>query len=167
MYLCIGDIMAKESVEALITGGKASAAPPLGPALGPLKVNIGQVVADINEKTKDFAGMQVPVTVIVDTDTKEYSISIGTPPASALIKQELGIKKAAGNPLTDLVGDLSIEQTLKISRMKESSLYGKNTKMRVKEIAGTCQSMGVTIDGKKIPVFLADVNKGLYDEQLA
>jgi large subunit ribosomal protein L11 len=166
-FFCIGDIMAKESVEVLIVGGKATAAPPLGPALGPLKVNIGQVVADINTKTKDFAGMQVPVTVIVDTESKEYTIKVGTPPASALIKQELGIKKAAGNPLTDLVGDLSIEQIIKISRMKEDTLYGKNTKLRVKEIAGTCQSMGVTIDGKKVPVFLADVDKGVYDGQFA
>ena len=64
--------MAKETIETLIEGGKASAAPPLGPALGPLKVNIGQVVADINKKTADFKGMKVPVKVIVDTKTKEF-----------------------------------------------------------------------------------------------
>ena len=86
--------MAKQTVDALINGGKASAAPPLGPALGPLGVNIGQVIAEINSKTAAFDGMQVPVSVEVDTDTKEFTISIGTPPASALIKQEAGIKKA-------------------------------------------------------------------------
>ena len=62
--------MAKDTVEVLIQGGKATAAPPLGPALGPKGVNIGKVVADINEKTKDYAGMQVPVKVIIDTDDK-------------------------------------------------------------------------------------------------
>ena len=85
--------MAKETVDALITGGKATAAPPLGPALGPKGVNIGKVVADINTKTKDFAGMQVPVKVIIDTDTKEFEIKIGTPPASGLIKKEQISKK--------------------------------------------------------------------------
>ena len=67
--------MAKESVSVQIEGGKATAAPPLGPALGPLKVNIGQIVSDINNKTQDLAGMQVPVTVIVDSETKEYEIT--------------------------------------------------------------------------------------------
>ena len=66
--------MATEVVEVLVQGGKATAAPPLGPALGPLGVNIGQIVADINKKTGDFAGMQVPVKVSVDSDTKEYKI---------------------------------------------------------------------------------------------
>ena len=71
--------MAKETIEVLIEGGKATAAPPLGPALGPMGVNIGQVVSDINSKTQSFKGMQVPVKVIIDTDTKGYKISIGTP----------------------------------------------------------------------------------------
>ena len=85
--------MAKQTVESLIEGGKASAAPPLGPALGPTGVNIGQVVAEINKKTADMKGMQVPVKVTVDTDTKEFTIEIGTPPAAALIKKEAGISK--------------------------------------------------------------------------
>ncbi|MFT4313232.1 MAG: 50S ribosomal protein L11, partial [Candidatus Woesearchaeota archaeon] len=71
--------MGKKSVDVLIQGGKATAAPPLGPALGPLKVNIGAVVGEINKKTADFAGMQVPVKVTVDEDTKEFETTIGTP----------------------------------------------------------------------------------------
>ena len=72
----------KEKVEALVDGGKASAAPPLGPALGPMGVNIGQVIAEINKKTDAFKGMKVPVTVLIDKETKEFSIEIGTPPTS-------------------------------------------------------------------------------------
>lgn len=158
--------MAKESVDVLIVGGKASAAPPLGPALGPKGVNIGKVVADINTKTKDFAGMQVPVKVIIDTETKTYEIEIGTPPASALVKQEAGIKKAAGNPLTDVAGDLSFDQVMKISRMKDGNLTGKNTKMKVKEIVGTCRSMGITIDGKKAVDVHSEIDAGNYDAKL-
>ena len=88
--------MATQAIETLVNGGQATAAPPLGPALGPMGVNIGQVVADINKKTADFKGMQVPVKVEIDLDTKDYTISIGTPPASGLIKQEAGIKKGSG-----------------------------------------------------------------------
>ena len=158
--------MAKESVDALIVGGKASAAPPLGPALGPKGVNIGNVVAEINKKTADFAGMQVPVKVIIDTDTKEFEIEIGTPPASALIKQELGIKKGSGIPQSDFVGDMTFDQILKVSRMKESSLTGKTVKDRVKEIIGTCRSMGVTIEGMRSIEMIEAINAGKYDSKM-
>ncbi len=158
--------MAKESVDALIMGGKASAAPPLGPALGPKGVNIGKVVAEINKKTADFAGMQVPVKVIIDTDTKDFEIEIGTPPASALIKQEAGLKKASGNPKEELVGNISFEQAIKITRMKMDSLTGKTLKQKVKEILGTCRSMGVTIDNKRSEEVIAAVNAGEYDSVL-
>ena len=159
--------MAKETVETLIEGGKASAAPPLGPALGPLKVNIGQVVADINKKTADFKGMKVPVKVIVDTETKEYTIEIGTPPASQLIKTELGISKGSGTPNKTYVGDLSLEQIKKIARMKFDSLVANSLSAAVREIAGTCYSIGVKIDGKEPRQFIADVKVGKYDKELS
>ena len=158
--------MGKQTVDVLVAGGKATAAPPLGPALGPLKVNIGQVVADINAKTKDFAGMQVPVKVTVDEDTKEFEISIGTPPASNLIKSEAGIKKAAGNPLTDVAADITIDQVVKVAGMKQTALLGKDKKQQVKEILGTCRSMGIQVDGKKAQDVIAEVNEGKHDAKL-
>jgi len=158
--------MAKESVDVLIEGGKASAAPPLGPALGPLGVNIGQIVSDINNKTGDFKGMKVPVKVVVDTDTKSYEISIGTPPAAQLIKKEAGIQKAAGNPLTDKVADLKIEQIIKIAKMKQDSLLGKEIKTRVKEIIGTCNSMGVMVEGMSGVEAIKAVNQGKFASEI-
>jgi large subunit ribosomal protein L11 len=157
--------MAKQAVDVMIEGGKATAAPPLGPALGPLKVNIGAVVAAINTKTADFKGMQVPVKITVDTDTKEFDITIGTPPASALIKKELGLAKGAANAKTEKVADMSVEQVIKISNMKADSLLGKTQKQRVKEIAGTCNSIGVYIDGQKATEFIKSVNTGKYDSK--
>ncbi len=158
--------MATETIEQLVEGGKATAAPPLGPALGPMGVNIGEVVNQINEKTKSFKGMQVPVTVKVDTETKEFDIEIGTPPASALIKKEAKIEKGSGNPQEDKVADLLIEQIIKIAKMKESNLLGKTLKQKVKEIIGTCNSMGVLVEG--IPAFKAiqEVNKGKFDNEI-
>ncbi len=158
--------MAKQVVEALIEGGKASAAPPLGPALGPLGLNIGQVINDINKKTVNFKGMQVPIKVEVDPDTKEYEIRVGTPPASALIKKEAGVEKGSGNPLADKIADLRIEQIIKIAKMKEDSLFGKTLKDRVKEIVGTCNSMGILVEGKPAKDSIKDINAGMFDEEI-
>ena len=159
--------MAKESVDVLIEGGKATAAPPLGPALGPLGVNIGQVVADINKKTESFKGMQVPVKVTVDSDTKQYEITVGTPPASALIKKEAGIEKGASNPLIEKVADLKIVQVIKIAKMKEDNLLGANLKQKVKEIIGTCQAMGVLVEGMPAHDAIEAVNAGKFDEEIS
>ncbi|MBD3310118.1 50S ribosomal protein L11 [Candidatus Woesearchaeota archaeon] len=158
--------MAEQTVESLIEGGKATAAPPLGPALGPTGVNIGQVVAEINKKTESFKGMQVPVKVTVNSDTKEFSIEVGTPPASALIKKEAGIDKGSGNPNTDKVADVLIEQMIKVAKMKEDNLLGKSLKEEVREIVGTCNSMGILVEGKPATETLKDIELGKFDEEI-
>lgn len=151
-------------VEALVDGGKASAGPPLGPALGPKGVNIGEVIAAINEKTKAFVGMKVPVKIIID-DKKKFEIKVGTPPTSALIKKELGLESGSSNARTDKVGSLTVAQAQKIAEMKSDSLLGADLKAKVLEITGTCVSVGVNIDGKDAKVFQKDLKAGVYDDQ--
>lgn len=158
--------MSKESVDVLIEGGKATAAPPLGPALGPLGVNIGKVVAEINKKTAEFKGMQVPVKVTVDKDTKEFTIAIGTPPASSLIIKEAKIEKGSGMPNVDKVADLKIEQIIKIAKMKEDNLLGKDLKSKIKEIIGSCDSMGVLVEGVDAREAIELVNQGKFDKEI-
>ena len=158
--------MSKEKVEVLVEGGKATAAPPLGPALGPMGVNIGQVVSDINKKTSSFQGMQVPVRIFIDKETKQYEIIIGTPPASGLIKKEANLEKASGKAKHEMVADILIEQIIKVAKMKESVTLGKSLKEKVKEIIGTCQSMGILVEGKPAKETLKDVDSGLYDEEI-
>ena len=136
-----------ETIDVLVDGGKANAGPPLGPALGPLGVNISDVVKKINEKTADFEGMKVPVKVIVDPATKKFEITVGTPPVSALIKKELGLEKGSQNARTTKVGNLTLDQIRKIARMKADSLLGVDEKARIKEIAGSCVTMGITVEG--------------------
>ena len=159
--------MPSQTVEALVEGGKASAAHPLGPALGPLGINIGQVIADINKKTALFSGMQVPIRVTVDTATKAFAISIGTPPASALIKKEAGIEKGSGNPLMDKVADIRIEQVIKVAKMKEGQLLGKGLQSRIKEIIGTCNSMGILVEGKPAAEVIGMINKGAFADEIS
>ncbi|MDR0508423.1 MAG: 50S ribosomal protein L11 [Candidatus Methanoplasma sp.] len=153
------------TVEALIEGGKATAGPPLGPALGPTGVNTGQVIAKINEKTKAFAGMKVPIKVLVNDD-KTFDIKVGTPPMSALIKSEMGLASGSSNAKTTKVADMSIDQIKKIAAMKAEDLLGATVKARVLEVAGNCVSVGVSIDGKDPKVFQKDVKSGMYDKVL-
>ena len=159
--------MATQTVDVLVEGGKATAAPPLGPALGPTGVNIGQVISTINTKTAAYKGMQVPVKVIVDTAAKTFEISIGTPPASALIKKEAGLEKASGSPKADLVADLRIEQIIKIALMKEGDLLGKDLKNKILEVVGTCQSMGIMVEGVPAPQAVQLIKQGKFDEKIA
>ena len=165
-----------DTVEALVDGGRASAGPPLGPALGPKGVNIGQVIAKINEKTKAFEGMKVPVKILINDD-KSFDIKVGTPPMSALIKGELGVESGAHNAKTEKVGNLTLDQAKKIATMKQDDLLGADMKAKqddllgadlkakVLEVAGNCVSVGVTIDGKNPKDFTKAVKAGEYDGQ--
>ncbi len=158
--------MPETVVEVLVEGGKASAGPPLGPALGPLKVNIGEVVKAINEKTKPFAGMQVPVKVIVDSATKEFRIEVGTPPTSALIKKELGIEKG-GQDQKNKVGNLTMDQVIKIAQMKRDAMLAQSLKAAVKEVIGTALSMGVTVEGRDPREIQKEIDEGKWDDKLS
>ena len=158
--------MAKDTVEVLIEGGSATPGPPLGPALGPFGVNMMKVVEEINEKSADFKGMKVPVIVSIDRDTKEFEIEIGTPPTTALIMQELGIDGASHEPGLDIIADLPIEVAFKIARMKFDSLLANDYKAGVKEVMGTCVSMGLSVDGKDPRQAQKDVDAGVYDDVL-
>lgn len=158
--------MAKETIEILIDGGKATPGPPLGPAIGPLGINMMQVVEQINQKTADFEGMKVPVKVIVDVGTKEFEITVGTPPTTALIKDELNIEKGSQDPGLDKIADLTVEQALKIARMKFDALLSNDYKNAAKEVIGTCVSMGITVEGKDPREVQQEIDQGKYDDQL-
>jgi len=157
----------KKTVELLVNGGQANAGPPLGPALGPLGVNVMMIVNKINEITKDYAGMKVPVKVIVDPDSKEFDVTVGTPTASALVVSELKIEKGSGTPNSAKVGNLTMDQVIRIAKIKRSELLARTLKAAAKEIMGGCVSMGVTIEGKDPREVQKDVDAGKYDDVLA
>jgi large subunit ribosomal protein L11 len=153
----------KKIVNALVSGGEASAGPPLGPALGPLGINILQVVNTINEKTKDFPGMKVPVKVEVDSETKKFTVEVGIPPTAALIFKESGINKGSGTAGTDFVGNVSMESIVKIAKMKMDVSYAQEIKSTAKEIIGSCLSLGIKVEDKVAKDVYADISAGKYD----
>ena len=156
----------KKLVEALVNGGQATAGPPLGPALGPLGVNVLAIVNKINEITKDYSGMKVPVKISVDTDNKEFEVTVGTPTTSALLVSELGVTKGSGVPNTEKIGDLSLEQVVRIAKVKSDDVLGKDLKAAVKEVLGTGVSMGVTVEGKDPREVQKDITEGKHDALL-
>ncbi len=153
----------KKVVELLVDGGKATAGPPIGPILGPLGVNVLAIVNKINEVTKEYSGMKVPVTVTVDPETKEFEVSVGIPTTAALIVKEAQIEKGSGAPNTQKVGNITMEQVIKIAKIKRPVLLAKNLKAAVKEILGSCVSIGVTVEGKDPRDVQKELEKGAYD----
>lgn len=157
----------KVTVDVLVDGGKASAGPPLGPMLGPTGINLYMVVQKINELTKDFAGLKVPVKVTVDEETKEFWVEVGVPPASALILKELGKEKGSGDTKSNIIGDLKMEQVIKVAKAKMSGLIVKSLKAAVKTVLGTCVSMGVIVEGKNPREVQKEIDEGKWDHLLS
>ena len=152
-----------KNVELLVAGGQATAGPPLGPALGPLGINIMAVVTKINELTKDYAGMKVPVKISVNSEDKTFEVTVGTPTASALLVAELKVEKGSGTPNTAKIGDLSVEQIVRIAKIKRPELLAKTLKGAAKEMMGTCVSVGVTIEGKDPREVQKEIDAGTHD----
>lgn len=153
----------KKSIDVLIRGGEATAGPPIGPALGPLGVNVPAIVKAINEATKEYAGMRVPVKITVDVETKEFEIEIGIPTTAALVLKELKAEKGSGRAGFETVGDLSMEAVVRIAKIRRPKSLAKTFKGVVKEILGTCLSMGVAVEGKSPKEVLREVDQGVYD----
>lgn len=153
------------TIKVLVEAGKANAGPPIGPALGPLGVNTMDVVNKINEDTKHLDGMQIPVKIHIDSK-KKFTIELGSPQTGALIKKELGIKKGSSKAGTEVPGNLSFDQVLKIVNAKYSQLVSKTKKSAVKEILGSCRAMGLTVDNLPIAEVVKMVDHGDYDSKL-
>ncbi len=154
----------KKVVDLLVSGGQATAGPPLGPALGPLGVNVLEIVNKINELTKDYAGMKVPVKVKVDPETKEFEVTVGTPTTSALIVKELKIEKGSGTPNAEKAGNFTMEQVVRIAKLKRPELLAKTLKAAAKEVLGSCVSIGVTVEGKDPREVQKEIDEDKYNE---
>jgi len=135
-------------VSVLVEGGKAAAGAALGAALGPLGVNVGQVVTQINEKTKQFAGMKVPVLVKVDASTRTFTLDVGRPPTAALLLKEAGKEKGSGKSKTEVIGDVTMDAVRQIAEAKSEDMQGKGMEERINQVLGTAVSMGITVDGQ-------------------
>jgi len=155
--------MPKKTLSFLVEGGKATPGPPIGPSLAPLGLNVVEVVNKINEATKKFEGLTVPVKVIVDAEKKSYEIEIGIPTTTALLLKAVGASEPSSRPSTEKIGDLPFEKIIEIALVKKKQLLAKDLKKAVKTILGTARAIGVTVDGKDAKTVTKEVEEGLYD----
>lgn len=135
--------------------------------MGPLGVNVLAIVNEINRVTGDFKGMKVPVKIEVDTETKRFSVSVGTPTAAALLVKEAGIAKGSGKPNLELVGNVTFDKVLGIAKAKIGGSYAKNIKSSVKEVVGTCVSMGVKVEETDPRQFMKQIEEGKWDKAIS
>jgi large subunit ribosomal protein L11 len=156
----------KVEFSALVTGGKASGGPPIGPAVGPTGINIKDVVDTINEKTIAFKGLNVPVRIILNPADKTFEIIVETPSTSSLLLKEAGAEKGSSSAGTDIVGDITIEQVIKIAKMKKDKLLATSLKSMVKSILGTCLSIGISVEGENPKEIQKKISNGEFDKKL-
>lgn len=143
-----------------------SPGPAVAQQLGPMGINMGEVISQVNEATGEFKGVTVPVHLNVDPKTKKFTIKVLSPPTSELIKKELGIEKASGARLKQRVGNFSIEQVISISKAKHDSLLSNEFISTVKSIVGTCQALGVLIENKESQEVMEEIVQGKYSEEI-
>ncbi|MFH0929618.1 MAG: 50S ribosomal protein L11 [Candidatus Aenigmatarchaeota archaeon] len=162
------------TIKAVVQAGKASAGPPLGPSLATAKLNTNEVITAINEKTKDMEGLQVPVTIEVNSPT-DYKISVGTPSITALVRKELKVKKLAKAPFNvyekeevkeEFKESLTFDQVVKVAKVKMESMKTDDLKNAVKQTVAFCVSAGVYVEDKKPKDILVEIDEGKWDEKI-
>lgn len=154
-------------VKLLVDGGSMSPGPALAQKLGPMGINMGQVISKVNEATKEFKGIKVPVDLDVDPATKDFTISVKSPPIPELLKKEAGIEKGSGDHKKIKVANLSIEQIIGIAKKKQPEMLERSLKAAVKTIVGSCVSLGILVDSKSAADVCAEIEEGKYDKEIS
>ena len=153
-------------IKVLADGGSMAPGPALSQKLGPLGINMGQVIQKINDATKNFKGMKVPVEIDVNPTTKNVEIKVFSPPTSELLKKEIGTEKGSGAQNKIKVGNLSIEQVISVAMTKQGNMLSKDLKSAVKNVVGTCVSLGILIENKHPNEIQKEIEAGKYDKEI-
>ena len=154
-------------IKLLAEGGNLTPGPALSQKLGPAGINMNVVIQKVNEATKDFKGMKVPVEIEIDTATKAIMIKVSSPPVSGLLKKELGIEKGSGIQKKSQVANESIEQIISVAKTKYPDMLAKNLKLAVKMVVGTCGSLGILIENKSPKEIEEEIDEGKYDKEIS
>ncbi len=153
-------------IKLLVEGGSMKPGPALSQKLGPLGMNIQEIIQKVNDATKDFSGLKVPVELDVDTGKKQFEVNVFSPPVSELLKKELGLEKGSGTQLKMQVANASIEQIISVAKVKLPNMLCNNLKSAVKTVAGTCVSLGVLIENKSASDVEKLIDAGKYDKEI-
>ena len=147
----------------IVEGGNMKPGPAVAQKLGPAGINMGKLIQDVNDATKDFGGIKVPVNVDVNTKTKTYKIEVSSPSVAEMLKKEFALEKGSGQPHKIKMANAAIEQLIKIAKMKESGMLSKDFKSSLKSIVGSCVSLGILVENKDPKAVEKEIDKGVYD----
>ncbi|MBS3086247.1 50S ribosomal protein L11 [Candidatus Pacearchaeota archaeon] len=153
-------------IKLLVEGGNMQPGPVLSQKLGPLGMNMGQVIQKINDATKNFEGLKVPVELEINPSTKHFDVKVFSPPASELLKKELGLEKGSGDHKKIKVANASIEQIINVAKTKLPNLLSKDFRSAVKTIVGSCVSLGVLVENKPAKEVEKEIDEGKYDNEI-
>lgn len=156
----------KMMIKLLVDAGNMKPGPALSQKLGPLGINPNQVIQKVNDATKNFEGLKVPVELDINTSTKKFDVQVFSPPVSELLKKEFKVEKGSGAQKKIKIANASIEQIISIAKTKSSSLLSKNLKSAVKTIAGTCGTLGILIENKTAKEIEQEIDEGKYDKEI-
>ena len=152
-------------IKLLVDGGEMKPGPAIAQKIGPLGINMGKIIQDVNKATADFKGTKVPVSLDVDPKTKTYKIEVSSPPTSELLKKEIGAETGSGDHKKNKVGNISIETVIKIAKIKFSGMLAKDFKSAVKSVVGSAVSLGILVENKGKDI-TADIDGGVYDSEI-
>ncbi|NCO11019.1 50S ribosomal protein L11 [Candidatus Pacearchaeota archaeon CG_4_9_14_0_2_um_filter_39_13] len=153
-------------IKLIVDGGSMKPGPAVAQQLGPMGINMGKVIQEVNEATAGFKGMKVPVELDVNKTTKEFTVSVSSPPVSELIKKELNLEKGSGEAGNVKVGNISVEQLIGIAKTKMLGMLARDLKAALKLVIGSCKSLGILVDSKDPVEIIAEVNEGKYDSEI-
>ncbi len=153
-------------IKILAEGGNLTPNPALSQKLGPAGINMGQVIQKVNEATKAFNGLKVPVELSVNPTTKTFEVKVFSPPSSELLKKELGIEKGSGAQKKIRVANASIEQIINVAKTKFPNMLTRDLKAAVKNMVGTCVSLGILIENKHPNEIQIEIDEGKYDKEI-
>lgn len=153
-------------IKLIIEGGDMKPNATISQKLGPMGINIGKVLSDVNKATSGFKGMKVPVELDVNPKTKSFTVNVLSPPTAELLKKELGIESASGQAKKTKVGNLAIEQIIKIAKVKQQGMTASSLKSAVKSVLGSCVSLGILVEDKEAKEVEQEISSGVYDSEI-
>jgi len=154
------------NIKLLIDGGDMKPGPAIAQQLGPIGINMGKVISNVNTATKDFKGMKVPVELDVNEKTKDFTVKTFSPPTSELLKKDLNLEKGSAEHNKIKVGNASIEDVIKITKIKYPDMLQKEFKSAVKSILGTCASIGILVENQEPNKLIKEIDKGKFEKEI-
>jgi large subunit ribosomal protein L11 len=151
-------------IKLLVEGGAMKPGPALSQKIGPLGLNLGKIISEVNKATSEFKEIKVPVTLNIDTKTKNFTVKVSTPPTSELLKKEFSIQKGSPQPNNIKTANASMEHIVKIAKIKQDDMLVESFKAAVKSVVGSCNSLGILVESKEPKIIMKEIEEGVYDD---